>query len=277
MKKCGAVFLVMFNSICDWVNENYEISYILGVGSLALTAWALDPKKRSKRAWGAFAAAVALGAALEPCVNVQSQTYGPVLSHGSRQVKQIALTFDDGPSEYTEPLLDLLAEEGVKATFFCVGQKVREFPDLVRRAEEEGHLVGTHSWSHRNLLGCLPAASRREIIGGAQAVDKVLGRYPQWFRPPYGMRYPWTLLQARQSGLSTVLWSNCPRDWLRPGAKVIARRVIGSLQPGDIVLLHDGGGDRSQTVTAVRFLIRYLLSQGYEFVRVDELVRESDV
>ncbi|MDO5295679.1 MAG: polysaccharide deacetylase family protein [bacterium] len=267
----------MFNSLCDWVNENYEVSYIVGVGTLALTAWALDPKKRSKRAWGAFAAAVALGVALEPCVNVQSQTYGPVLSHGSRQSRQIALTFDDGPSEYTAPLLDVLAEEGVKATFFCVGKNVLQHPDLVRRAHDEGHLVATHSYSHRNLLGCLPAASRREINAGAQALDKVLGYRPQWFRPPYGMRYPWTLLQARQAGLSTVLWSNCPRDWLKPGAKVIARRVISDLQPGDIVLLHDGGGDRSQTVVAVRFIIRYLSSQGYKFVRVDELIRESDV
>ena len=104
----------------------------------------------------------------------------------------------------------------------------------------------------------------------------MLGHFPLWFRPPYGMRYPWTLLQARQSGLSSVTWSNCPRDWLMPGAKVIARRIINSAQPGDIVLLHDGGGDRSQTLLAVCFVIRYLRSRGYSFVRVDELKRDGE-
>ena len=157
--------------IVDWVNENYEISYTVGVGSLALAAWALDPRHRAKYAVGAFAAAMALGAVLEPCVNVQSQLYGTVLAHGSRTERQIALTFDDGPSSYTDGLLDILAEEGVKATFFVVGREAVKNPGPVRRAEAEGHLVGTHSWSHRNLLGCLPAESRQEIVRGAKAFD----------------------------------------------------------------------------------------------------------
>ncbi|MBQ7568541.1 polysaccharide deacetylase family protein [bacterium] len=259
------------DAVRDWVNENYEASYIIGVGALSLASWALDPKKSKKRALGIFATALAVGAMLEPCVNVQSQVYGPVLSHGSRQKRCVALTFDDGPSEYTGSLLDVLAEEGAKATFFCLGEQALRYPELVRRAEAEGHLVGSHSYTHRNLLGRLPAASRRQIVTGAQALNDVLGHYPLWFRPPYGMRYPWTILQARQSGMSTVLWSNCPCDWTTPGAKVIMERIIRSFQPGDIILLHDGGGDRSQTVIAVRYLIRYLHRQGYKFVRVDEL------
>ena len=263
--------------LADWMNENYEASYVLGVGALSLAGWALDPKHRGKRAAGLFAAAVALGIALEPCVNVQSQVYGPIVAYGSRNERCLALTFDDGPSEYTAPLLDVLAQEEVKATFFCVGSQVQQYPGLVRRIAAEGHLIGTHSFSHRNLLGCLPAASRREIIGGAKALESVLGSYSPWFRPPYGMRYPWTLLQARQAGLTSVLWSNCPRDWLRPGAKVIARRVVETAKPGDIILLHDGGGDRSQTVLAVRMLVRCLKSQGYRFVRVDELSGEEEV
>lgn len=263
--------------LADWVNENYEVSYVLGVGALALAGWAVDPKHRGKRAAGCFAAALALGIALEPCVNVKSQVYGPMVVNGPRSERCVALTFDDGPSEFTAPLLDVLAEEDVKATFFCVGNNVRQYPDLVRRTAAEGHLVGSHSLSHRNLLGCMPAASRQEIIGGAKAVESALGEYPQWFRPPYGMRYPWTLLQARQEGLTAVSWSNCPRDWLCPGAEVIARRVVETVAPGDIVLLHDGGGDRSQTVEAVRLLVRCLKGQGYRFVRVDELGREEAI
>ena len=262
---------MLFTAIRDWVYENYEASYVLGVGALALTGWAVDPKHRGKYALGAFAAAVAVGAALEPCVNVESQAYGPIVAHGSRYAREIALTFDDGPSEYTGALLDILAQEGVKATFFCVGKNVLERPKLVRRAVEEGHLVGTHSFSHKNLLGCLPAVSRAEIRAGAQTLEKVLGTRPLWFRPPYGMRYPWTLMQARSEGLSTALWCNCPRDWQCPGSKTIARRVINNLRFGDVVLLHDGGGDRSQTLEAVRCIIRVLRGRGYKFVRVDEL------
>lgn len=261
----------MFTVIRDWVYENYEASYIIGVGALALIAWTLDPKKRTKYALGAFASAVALGTALEPCVNVKSQTYGPILAYGSGKEPLIALTFDDGPSKYTESLLDVLREENVKATFFCVGKNALEYPDMVRRARDEGHLVGSHTFSHVNLLQCTPQQSKHEIESGALAVSSILGERAIWFRPPYGMRYPWTLGQARSIGLSTVMWSNCPRDWQIPGEQVIAERIVKNVHNGDIVLLHDGGGERSQTIWAVRQVIRYLRAHGYRFVRVDEL------
>jgi len=259
-------------AVRDWVHENYQASFVLGTGLMALGAWLVDPRRRGTRALGAWAAALALGAALEPCVNVRSQTYGPVLSRGWTDQRVLALTFDDGPSvPETAMILDLLREEGVSATFFCVGAQVRRHPDLVRRMAAEGHLVGTHTENHVNLLACGPERSRREIQEGVRSLSRVLEAPPEWFRPPYGMRYPWTLAQARSLGLATALWSNCPRDWQTPGAEVLARRVLDHLGPGDVVLLHDGGGDRSQTVQALRQLIPQVRERGYRFVRVDEL------
>ncbi len=264
---------MLFDNISNWVHCNYHASYLLGISAIACAAWSLDPKreKHGKYHLGAFLAALAFGVVAEPCVNVQSQRYGPALVRGTGKEKLVALTFDDGPSEFTEPLLDVLAEAGVKVSFFCEGRKILERPELVMRAYDEGHLVGTHSFSHRNLLFATPSSSREEIAKGAEALNDVLGVRPLWFRPPYGMRYPWTLLQARSEGMSAVLWSNCPRDWMRPGAEVIAQRVMEELQPGDVVLLHDGGGDRSQTVEAVRRLIVDIRDRGYEFVRVDQM------
>ncbi len=264
---------MLFDSIRDWVNCNYNVSYLLGISAIACAAWSLDPKrdKHGKYHVGAFLAALAFGALAEPCVNVENLRYGPALVRGSGRERLVALTFDDGPSEYTEPLLDVLAEAGVKASFFCEGRKILERPDVVKRAYNEGHLVGTHTFSHRNLLFATPSLSRQEIAKAAEIVHDVLGVRPLWFRPPYGMRYPWTLLQARSEGMSAVLWSNCPRDWMEPGAEVLEQRVMEDLNPGDVVLMHDGGGDRSQTVEAVRRLIVDMREQGYKFVRVDQM------
>ncbi len=259
-------------AVRDWVHENYQAAYVVGTGLLALGAWLADPRRRVGPALGGWAAALALGAALEPCVNVESQVYGPVLSRGRTEQRVLALTFDDGPSVPETPqILDILRQEGVPASFFCVGEQVRRHPDLVRRMAREGHLVGSHADSHVNLLGCSPERSWREIREGVRVLARILGEEPVWFRPPYGMRYPWTLGQARSLGLSTALWSNCPRDWQAPGAEVLARRVVERLCPGDVVLLHDGGGDRSQTVQALSLLIPLVRARGYRFVRLDAL------
>lgn len=262
----------LFSAVRDWVFENYRTAYVVGTGVLAVGAYLADPRKRAGRAVAGFAAALAVGAALEPCVNPESQGCGPSLARGTTTEPVVALTFDDGPEPpATEEILDVLAEEGVPAAFFCLGRQVRRHPELVERMAREGHLVGNHTDTHANLLLCTPARSRREIEGGAQALEEVLGERPRWFRPPYGFRFPWTLLQARARGQSTALWSNCPRDWQQPGADVLVERVVGSVRPGDVVLLHDGGGDRRQTVQALRELIPALRARGYRFVRLDRL------
>jgi len=256
----------------DWVHENYRLAYVLGTGALALGAWAVVPEASPFWSLGAWVAALALGAILEPGVHVGSQLYGPVLSRGRTDRAVLALTFDDGPCPpHTSRILDVLAREKVQATFFCLGREVRRHPELVRRMVREGHLVGTHTENHCNLLFSTPGRSRREILEGCRSLALVMGQEPGWFRPPYGMRPPWTLKQARNLGMTTALWSNCPRDWQRPGAEVLARRVVDRARPGDVVLLHDGGGDRSQTVRALEILIPELRRKGLGFVRLDAL------
>ncbi len=258
------------------MHEEYRQAYVLGTGLLALGLWAADPQGRAGLGLGAWILALALGALLEPCVDVASQRYGRVLSRGPADRSVLALTFDDGPAPpHTDRILEVLAREKVPAAFFCLGRDAARHPELVRRMQREGHLVGSHTQNHANLLFCLPGRSRREILEGQASMARILGQEPRWFRPPFGMRTPWTVRQARDLGMTTALWSNCPRDWQLPGAEVLARRVVDRARPGDVVLLHDGGGDRSQTVQALEILIPELRRKGFEFVRLDALADES--
>ena len=260
--------------IQDWVYDNYQAAYVIGTGILTLAAFAAMPEhlRNAKAFAGGYLAITALGALMEPCVDVESSVYGQVLSRGTDAEMKIALTFDDGPNPVNTPhVLDVLKEEGVKATFFCVGQQALNYPKLVKRIFDEGHLVGSHTFSHRNLLGCTPEESYKEIAFGIMAVSSVLNAPVTYFRPPYGMRWPWTMQQSEAMGQTAVLWSNCPRDWQLPGADVIAGRVIKKAGPGHIVLLHDGGGDRLQTIYALPEIIRTLRARGFSFVRADEL------
>lgn len=262
----------LFSAVRDWVHENYRAAYVIGTGAIAVGAYLLDPQKRKGRVAAAYAATLAVGAALDHCVDPQSQVCGPVVARGTTHEPVVALTFDDGPSvPHTERILDILKEEGVPAAFFCIGRQVRKHPELVERMVREGHLVGNHTDTHPNLLLCGVGATRREIEGGHRAIAEVLGDAPNWFRPPYGYRSPWTLMQARRVGESTALWSICPRDWQMPGPSVLVERTLRRVQPGDIVLLHDGGGDRSQTVEALPGIIRGLRELGYGLVRLDEI------
>lgn len=244
----------------------------MGTGALAVAAWVLDPRHRPARAAAGWAAALALGALLEPCVAPQDDRYGPILFRGKGEERVVALTFDDGPlPPYTRQVLDLLRAEGVRASFFVVGSQVQRHPELVERMHREGHLVGNHTFNHANLALCSPLRSLREIEGGARAVEEVLGQPPEWFRPPYGARFPWTLVQVRRCGHRTAMWSVSPHDFLEPGADFIAERTLRDCHPGAIVLLHDGNGDRSQTVAALPRVLAGLRERGYRFVRVDDL------
>ena len=263
-----------YEALRDWVYDNYEAAYCLGTGALTLGAWLMDSKRNERKAAyvSGYMGILALGALLEPCVNVTSSLYGDVLSHGSRSSKKVALTFDDGPHRHNTPeVLKVLEEEGVKASFFCVGQNAFDYPWLIKDIQKAGHLVGSHSFIHRNFLACTPRKAEEEILEGSLVLEAILNDKIRYYRPPYGTRYPWNIKYGESLRMRAVLWSNSPRDWQRPGAGIIAERVINSAKPGDIVLLHDGGGDRSQTVKALPTIIGNLRSRGFEFVRVDEL------
>jgi peptidoglycan/xylan/chitin deacetylase (PgdA/CDA1 family) len=176
----------------------------------------------------------------------------------------VALTFDDGPWPHTTgQILAILAQRRAPATFFVVGRQVQRYPQLLRRELAAGMVVGTHSYRHPQRFNRLPARRvREEIIRGRRTLDR-LGVRPVGFRPPGGAASATVVAAAEQLGLRTVVWSVDPADW-QPGttADQLVRRVLAAARPGAIVLLHDGGGDRSATVAALPAIIEGLRHLG---------------
>jgi peptidoglycan/xylan/chitin deacetylase (PgdA/CDA1 family) len=188
---------------------------------------------------------------------------------------RVALTFDDGPNPpWTGRALDVLARYGVPATFFCVGLHAAGHPDEVRRIVEEGHGLGNHTWSHPFLPDLTPRELRLQLDRTDEVLEQAAGTPPlRLFRPPYGSRTPEVLAWlGRDGGPTTVLWDVDTEDWAMPGAQAIAAAVQRQAGPGSIVLMHDGGGDRRQTVEALPAVIEGLLERGVELVRVEELL-----
>ncbi len=181
------------------------------------------------------------------------------------------LTFDDGPSKYSQQMIDLLARYDAQATFFVLGKAVKNNPDLVRAMAQDGHYVANHTYSHPSLQGVSQETFIEEVEGTRQiildtALDLFsLDRDVRYLRPPYGATDASTRQYAADLGYAVVLWDIDPQDWRRPGAKVIADHLIRSAYPGAIVLMHDGGGDRTQSVAALETTLRDLSAQGYVF------------
>jgi peptidoglycan-N-acetylglucosamine deacetylase len=181
----------------------------------------------------------------------------------------VALTFDDGPDPvYTPKLLDLLREKGVKATFFVVGKRTDQHPEIVRRAWAEGHLVANHTWSHYSLF-CflLPRRLRAEIERGSESVRRSCGVPPRLFRSPVGLRHPLLGLYLKDARLEYVSWTIRTRDTLTANSSVLARRILNKAASGDIILLHDRlprGTDAM--LEALPQVIDELRKRGFEFV-----------
>ena len=184
----------------------------------------------------------------------------PVAFHpaaGSPGPLPVALTFDDGPWPHTTAqILAILTQRQAPATFFVVGRQVQRYPDLVRREVAAGMAVGSHSWSHPQPFDRLPVARIRDEITHGRRTLEPLGVRPVGFRPPGGAASATMLTAAQGLGERTVLWSVDPDDW-HPGvtADQLVQRVLAAVRPGAIVLLHDGGGDRSATVAALPAII----------------------
>ena len=184
-------------------------------------------------------------------------------------VSCVALTFDDGPNPVDTPkLLDLLREKGVKATFFVVGKRADQYPEIVRRAWEEGHLIANHTWSHR-LLFCFltPSRLRAEIDRGAESVRRICGFRPRLFRSPVGMRHALLQPYLRDAGLEYVSWSIRTRDTLTADSGILARRILRQAASGDIILLHDHLPRGAHVMLeALPRVIDELRKRGFEFV-----------
>jgi peptidoglycan/xylan/chitin deacetylase (PgdA/CDA1 family) len=178
----------------------------------------------------------------------------------------VALTFDDGPSPYTPAILAVLRRTGVHATFCMLGDQARRYPATARQVVLDGHQLCNHSRDHRDMARLSPARARREVVGAEREIRDAAGVAPRLFRFPYGSSDPAARRLVDGYGMGTLAWDVDPRDWSQPAASTITARIVGQVRPGSIVLLHDGGGDRSHTVASLDTTIRELRRRGYRFV-----------
>lgn len=167
------------------------------------------------------------------------------------------LTFDDGPnSKYTPQVLAVLKKYGAHATFFMIGQNASKNSKIVPKVRAGGHTIGNHSVSHPRLTQLSASKLRYEVSHGPRS---------RCFRPPYGLTNSRVRAEIKRAGMRQILWHIDSRDYTKPGATAIANRVLSRVRPGSIVLVHDGGGDRSQTVAALDRILRTLKARGYQF------------
>lgn len=187
--------------------------------------------------------------------------------------KYVALTFDDGPSKYTPQILDILKEKGAKATFFNLGSQAQGNPEGSKAVVDAGQELASHTMAHQNLPKADRDTLRSEITSAASALKDASGEDVQMIRAPYGAFTDVEWARAGDLISCNVLWNIDTLDWKRPGADVIQASALKGVRSGSIILMHDGGGNREQTVEALPGIIDSLHDQGYELVTVSELMK----
>lgn len=188
-------------------------------------------------------------------------------SEVSKDIKRIAITFDDGPEgNYTKQLLDGLKERGVKATFFVLGKSIVGNEDLILRMYEEGHLIGNHTYNHVELDKETDENGVKEIEKTNEIIKQITGYEPEFIRPPFGA---WRKEQMNQADMFPVMWTIDPLDWKYQNTEYVVNHILNNVKDGDIILLHD---IFETSVEAALIVIDRLQEQGYEFVTVDELM-----
>ncbi len=178
--------------------------------------------------------------------------------------RSVVLTFDDGPdARYTPDILATLRKHRVRAMFFVCGEMADTHRDLLREMADDGHVVGNHSWSHPLIPGLSRAAIRDELGRTSEVVDATLGTAPLWYRAPYGAWNRNSFEIGADLGMEPMAWTVDTLDWTTPGTDTIVRRVLDGAAPGVVVLSHDAGGNRSQSVAALRRYLPRLIDEGY--------------
>lgn len=213
---------------------------------------------------GAFAVLCLIGSA------VRAESLGTVQVIGSAEAenaKKIALTFDDGPHPvYTPVLLDGLAKRKVKATFFITGENAEAYPELVKRMQEEGHLIGNHTYSHIQLTQGNREKFKGELVKTNEIIEEITGQGVTYVRPPYGS---WDKSFEKELNMIPVLWNIDPLDWCCNDASCVIRKVESAAGEDAIILLHDS---YPSTVTAALQIVDDLQQRGYVFVTVEEIL-----
>ena len=190
----------------------------------------------------------------------------PAAGPGAGSAGVVYLTFDDGPTPaHTPQVLELLARYQAQATFFVIGRAAAAYPELVRQEYAAGHGVGNHTWSHRRLTDLEGGRLEAEVDATSAVIGRATGAPVQCLRPPYATVDAASADRARAHGLRLVMWDVDANDYLRPGAGAIAGRVLGRVRSGDVVLMHDGGGNRDQTVAALQQVLASLSARGFRF------------
>lgn len=205
--------------------------------------------------------------------NVKSK---PVYHCNRNNSNRIAITFDDGPHpKHTPEILDILEENNVKATFFLIGQNVKNYPDCAKRILRDGHEVGNHTYSHRVLKSLTREKIEKEITEMENQLSKIANYHPKLIRPPCGMYNDALVKTADETGYKIILWSIDTKDWAHSSTESIVSNVVTNVRGGDIILFHDYISGEDGTPDALKVIIPKLKSMGYEFVTVSELLQSD--
>ncbi len=201
--------------------------------------------------------------------------YTPFVREGGSRGRDIALTFDDGPGPYTPELLKVLERYHVNATFFAIGRMLRYFSASTVKEIEDGDEIGDHTENHPFMARLSAHEQYEELFEQIARIELAGGPRPVLFRPPYGSFNATTMRQLAKLHLLMVLWSVDTNDYLEPGVTAIVERALAGAKPGAIILMHDGGGNRSETIAALPLIITKLRGKGFHLVTVDRLLADD--
>jgi peptidoglycan/xylan/chitin deacetylase (PgdA/CDA1 family) len=262
------------------------VAFGLGIGVGAITAGGgarPHPSASEARALRRAAARAALTTHAEAATEAGrentaiNRTLGvtPYVRMAGTQHRELALTFDDGPGPYTPQILRILRRTHTPATFFEVGIEDRYFSASTRRIVQMGDPIGDHTYNHKSMSSLPYAAQQRELLREASDMGDAGAPFPRMFRPPYGDWDAATLRLLHHWHMLMILWSVDTDDWQLPGTSVIVRNALQGAKPGAIILMHDAGGDRAETVAALPRIIRDLRRRGYRLVTVPRLLLDN--
>src|SRR6185437_1820468 len=201
--------------------------------------------------------------------------YTPFVKEGAPRGRDVALTFDDGPGPYTPQVLDVLEREHAPATFFVIGQEIHDFGTSTEREVRDGFVIGDHTENHPMMAHLSAHDQHEQLFEQAARIELLGGHRPRLFRPPYGSFNATTFRLLHQMRMLMVLWSVDTDDYEQPGVDTIVRRGLEGAKPGAIILLHDAGGNREQTVAALPKLIHALRARGLRLVSVPRLLADD--
>lgn len=206
------------------------------------------------------------------CYNIQSQFFLPVVCSADVTEKQIAISFDDGPTpHYTSDVLKILNDKNIEAAFFCIGKRIKEHPAILTQIHEGGHLIGNHSYSHHFWFDLYSTKKMQaDLAATDKMVKEVTGLTPKLFRPPYGVINPMVKKAIVKGAYIPIGWSVRSMDTVIKDEKQLLQKVCNALRPGAIFLFHDTS---ASTISALPLFIDYAIQEGYEIIRLDKLLK----